>query len=104
MVMTNDVVTLYFEMCKIIYFFIFFCFFNIFQTSSFPENAESDLQKATSEVILLREEESKLRHENLQLKVSFAFVLFYFCYFYLRVFVLFIYGRGKLANRPSNNV
>ncbi|KAI8430818.1 hypothetical protein MSG28_000973 [Choristoneura fumiferana] len=37
-------------------------------TSSFPENAESDLQKATSEVILLREEESKLRHENLQLK------------------------------------
>ncbi|XP_073953195.1 VAMP-associated protein 33kDa isoform X2 [Choristoneura fumiferana] len=38
------------------------------KTSSFPENAESDLQKATSEVILLREEESKLRHENLQLK------------------------------------
>ncbi|XP_063633710.1 vesicle-associated membrane protein-associated protein B isoform X1 [Cydia splendana] len=39
-------------------------------TLSFPksENAESDLQKATSEVILLREEESKLRHENLQLK------------------------------------
>ncbi|XP_063373455.1 vesicle-associated membrane protein-associated protein B isoform X3 [Cydia amplana] len=40
------------------------------KTLSFPksENAESDLQKATSEVILLREEESKLRHENLQLK------------------------------------
>lgn len=30
---------------------------------------DTDLQKATSEVILLREEESKLRHENLQLKV-----------------------------------
>ncbi|XP_035433655.1 vesicle-associated membrane protein-associated protein B isoform X3 [Spodoptera frugiperda] len=33
-----------------------------------PENADTDLQKATLEVILLREEESKLRHENLQLK------------------------------------
>ncbi|XP_014370067.1 vesicle-associated membrane protein-associated protein A isoform X5 [Papilio machaon] len=32
------------------------------------DNLESDLQKATSEVLLLREEESKLRHENLQLK------------------------------------
>ncbi|XP_063546788.1 vesicle-associated membrane protein-associated protein B isoform X3 [Cydia strobilella] len=38
------------------------------KTLSKSENAESDLQKATSEVILLREEESKLRHENLQLK------------------------------------
>ncbi|CAG4984866.1 unnamed protein product [Parnassius apollo] len=39
-------------------------------TLPFPksDNVESDLQKATSEVILLREEESKLRHENLQLK------------------------------------
>lgn len=39
-------------------------------TLTFPksENAETDLQKATLEVILLREEESKLRHENLQLK------------------------------------
>ncbi|XP_013162221.1 PREDICTED: vesicle-associated membrane protein-associated protein B isoform X1 [Papilio xuthus] len=32
------------------------------------DNLENDLQKATSEVLLLREEESKLRHENLQLK------------------------------------
>ncbi|KAG6446488.1 vesicle-associated membrane protein-associated protein B isoform X2 [Manduca sexta] len=32
------------------------------------ENVETDLQKAALEVILLREEESKLRHENLQLK------------------------------------
>ncbi|XP_013189147.1 vesicle-associated membrane protein-associated protein B/C isoform X3 [Amyelois transitella] len=32
------------------------------------ENVESDLQKASLEVILLREEESKLRQENLQLK------------------------------------
>ncbi|XP_038216341.1 vesicle-associated membrane protein-associated protein B isoform X3 [Zerene cesonia] len=32
------------------------------------ENVESDLQKATNEVIHLREEESKLRHENLRLK------------------------------------
>ncbi|XP_049884785.1 vesicle-associated membrane protein-associated protein B isoform X3 [Pectinophora gossypiella] len=32
------------------------------------ENVENDLQKAASEVILLREEESKLRQENLQLK------------------------------------
>ncbi|KAL0902515.1 hypothetical protein ABMA27_000368 [Loxostege sticticalis] len=39
-------------------------------TKTFPksENVESDLQKATLEVILLREEESKLRQENLQLK------------------------------------
>ncbi|XP_068618079.1 vesicle-associated membrane protein-associated protein B/C isoform X2 [Battus philenor] len=39
-------------------------------TLAFPkaDNVETDLQKATSEVILLREEESKLRHENLQLK------------------------------------
>ncbi|PZC74709.1 vesicle-associated membrane protein-associated protein B isoform X1 [Helicoverpa armigera] len=39
-------------------------------TLAFPksENAETDLQKATLEVIVLREEESKLRHENLQLK------------------------------------
>ncbi|XP_034839769.1 vesicle-associated membrane protein-associated protein B isoform X3 [Maniola hyperantus] len=38
--------------------------------TSFPksENLESDLQKATNEVIHLREEESKLRHENLRLK------------------------------------
>ncbi|KAL0852154.1 hypothetical protein ABMA28_000389 [Loxostege sticticalis] len=38
--------------------------------TTFPksENVESDLQKATLEVILLREEESKLRQENLQLK------------------------------------
>ncbi|XP_032526536.1 vesicle-associated membrane protein-associated protein B isoform X3 [Danaus plexippus] len=32
------------------------------------ENLESDLQKATNEVIHLREEESILRHENLRLK------------------------------------
>ncbi|XP_072930990.1 uncharacterized protein Vap33 isoform X1 [Epargyreus clarus] len=32
------------------------------------ENLENDLQKATNEVIHLREEESKLRHENLRLK------------------------------------
>ncbi|KAM3968721.1 VAMP-associated protein 33kDa isoform 3-T3 [Aphomia sociella] len=32
------------------------------------ENVENDLQKASLEVILLREEESKLRQENLQLK------------------------------------
>ncbi|XP_039763510.1 vesicle-associated membrane protein-associated protein A-like isoform X1 [Pararge aegeria] len=40
------------------------------KTTSFPksENLESDLQKATNEVIHLREEESKLRHENLRLK------------------------------------
>ncbi|XP_068618086.1 vesicle-associated membrane protein-associated protein B/C isoform X3 [Battus philenor] len=40
------------------------------KTLAFPkaDNVETDLQKATSEVILLREEESKLRHENLQLK------------------------------------
>ncbi|CAH0578131.1 unnamed protein product [Chrysodeixis includens] len=39
-------------------------------TLTFPksENAETDLQKATLEVILLREEESKIRHEILQLK------------------------------------
>ncbi|XP_063837625.1 vesicle-associated membrane protein-associated protein A isoform X3 [Ostrinia nubilalis] len=39
-------------------------------TKTFPksENVESDLQKATLEVIMLREEESKLRQENLQLK------------------------------------
>ncbi|XP_045458640.1 vesicle-associated membrane protein-associated protein B [Melitaea cinxia] len=38
--------------------------------TTFPksENLESDLQKATNEVIHLREEESKLRHENLRLK------------------------------------
>ncbi|XP_046977622.1 vesicle-associated membrane protein-associated protein B isoform X3 [Vanessa cardui] len=38
--------------------------------TNFPksENLESDLQKATNEVIHLREEESKLRHENLRLK------------------------------------
>ncbi|XP_075991433.1 VAMP-associated protein 33kDa isoform X1 [Anticarsia gemmatalis] len=37
---------------------------------TFPksENVETDLHKATLEVIHLREEESKLRHENLQLK------------------------------------
>lgn len=40
------------------------------KTTAFPkfENLESDLQKATNEVIHLREEESKLRHENLRLK------------------------------------
>ncbi|CAH2103215.1 unnamed protein product [Euphydryas editha] len=40
------------------------------KTTTFPksENLESDLQKATNEVIHLREEESKLRHENLRLK------------------------------------
>ncbi|XP_026500578.1 vesicle-associated membrane protein-associated protein B/C isoform X1 [Vanessa tameamea] len=40
------------------------------KTTNFPksENLESDLQKATNEVIHLREEESKLRHENLRLK------------------------------------
>ncbi|XP_026727962.1 vesicle-associated membrane protein-associated protein B isoform X3 [Trichoplusia ni] len=40
------------------------------KTLTFPksENAETDLQKATLEVILLREEESKIRHEILQLK------------------------------------
>lgn len=39
-------------------------------TLTFPksDNAETDLHKATLEVIHLREEESKLRHENLQLK------------------------------------
>lgn len=39
---------------------------------TFPksDNVENDLQKASLEVIHLREEESKLRHENLQLKVS----------------------------------
>lgn len=42
------------------------------QTSALvkPENAENDLQWANLEVSLLREEESKLRQENLQLKVS----------------------------------
>ncbi|KAG6446489.1 hypothetical protein O3G_MSEX004489 [Manduca sexta] len=45
------------------------------------ENVETDLQKAALEVILLREEESKLRHENLQLKVS-LFSQFGFVYFY----------------------
>lgn len=49
--------------------YIHFCFF-IFQTFPKSENVESDLQNATLEVILLREEESKLRQENLQLKVS----------------------------------
>ncbi|XP_062525256.1 vesicle-associated membrane protein-associated protein B isoform X4 [Bombyx mori] len=38
------------------------------KTNTKSENVESDLQKATLEVIHLREEESKLRHENLQLK------------------------------------
>lgn len=52
---------------------------SFFQTLIFPkpENADTDLQKATLEVILLREEESKLRHENLQLKVSLSFTFFY---------------------------
>ncbi|KAM3968720.1 VAMP-associated protein 33kDa isoform 2-T2 [Aphomia sociella] len=40
------------------------------KTTTLPksENVENDLQKASLEVILLREEESKLRQENLQLK------------------------------------
>ncbi|XP_063837624.1 vesicle-associated membrane protein-associated protein B isoform X2 [Ostrinia nubilalis] len=43
---------------------------NLSAKTTFPksENVESDLQKATLEVIMLREEESKLRQENLQLK------------------------------------
>ncbi|XP_004929901.1 vesicle-associated membrane protein-associated protein B isoform X2 [Bombyx mandarina] len=41
---------------------------NLKTTNTKSENVESDLQKATLEVIHLREEESKLRHENLQLK------------------------------------
>ncbi|KAL4717427.1 hypothetical protein ACJJTC_000576 [Scirpophaga incertulas] len=43
---------------------------NLTAKTAFPktDNVETDLQKATLEVILLREEESKLRQENLQLK------------------------------------
>lgn len=56
----------------IIIFVTFLFILLIFQTLTFPksENVENDLQKASLEVIHLREEESKLRHENLQLKVS----------------------------------
>lgn len=55
---------------------IYKCIFYFFQSLPKSENVESDLQKASLEVILLREEESKLRQENLQLKVS-MFVCIY---------------------------
>lgn len=69
---------------------------------SFPksENAESDLQKATSEVILLREEESKLRHENLQLKVSLACSFVFYCF----IFSLNVIGKLLLLYLSKRNV
>lgn len=63
---------------SMIYLYFFYFFFHLYFQTAFPksENLESDLQKATNEVIHLREEESKLRHENLRLKVSLSWVKF----------------------------
>lgn len=47
------------------------------------QSADNDLQNAASEVILLREEESKLRQENLQLKVSFFLIFLHDVFIYL---------------------